>query len=91
MRKLIELEGIGSKTCKLFEKLDIYNDIDLISYYPKRYDILKRTDMNSIKDKDRVVIDGVVEGIPIVSQINFKLKKIMFRISNGVGIYNVCI
>ena len=91
MRKLIELEGIGSKTSKLFEKLDIYNDMDLISYYPKRYDILKRTDMNSIKDKDRVVIDGVVEGIPIVSQINFKLKKIMFRISNGVGIYNVCI
>ena len=30
MRKLIELDGIGSKTSKLFEKLDIYNDIDLI-------------------------------------------------------------
>ena len=91
MRKLIDLEGIGSKTSKLFEKLDIYSDIDLITYYPKRYDILKRTDMNSIKDKDRVVIDGVVEGVPVVSQINFRLKKIMFRISNGVGIYNVCV
>ena len=91
MKKLIELEGIGSKTSKLFEKLDIYSDLDLITYYPKRYDILKRTDMNSVKDKDRVVIEGVVEGVPIVSQIRPKLKKIKFRISNGVGIYNVCV
>ena len=91
MRELIELDGIGSKTSKLFEKLDIYNDVDLITYYPKRYDILKRTDMNNIKDKDRVVIDGIVEGVPVVNQINFKLKKIMFRISNGIGIYNVCV
>lgn len=91
MRKLIELEGIGSKTSRLLEKLDIYSDLDLITYYPKRYDFLKRTDMNSIKDKDRVVIDGIVEGGPIVSQVRPKLKKIMFRISNGIGIYNVCV
>lgn len=89
MRKLVELEGIGPKTSLLFERLGIYNVEDLITYYPKRYDILKRTDMNNVSDKDRVVIDGVVEGRPIVVQLSSKLKKIMFRISNNVGIYNI--
>ena len=89
MKKLVELDGIGSKTSLLFEKLGIYNVEDLITYYPKRYDILKRTDMNNVIDKDRVVIDGVVEGSPTVVQLSSKLKKVMFRISNNVGIYNI--
>ena len=87
MKKLVELEGIGTKTSLLFEKLGIYNVEDLITYYPKRYDILKKTDMNNVSDKDRVVIDGVVEGRPTVVQVSSKLKKVMFRISNNVGIY----
>ena len=89
MKKLVELDGIGPKTSLLFEKLGIYNVEDLITYYPKRYDILKRTDMNNVIDKDRVVIDGVVEGRPTVVQLSSKLKKVMFRISNNVGIYNI--
>lgn len=91
MKKLIEVEGIGITTSKLFEKLNIYSDLDLITYYPKRYDLLKRTDMNSINDKDKVIIDGVVEGVPTVREVRPRLKKIMFRISNNVGIYNICI
>ena len=33
MMKLIELVGVGEKTVKLFEKLGIYSDIDLIFYF----------------------------------------------------------
>ena len=44
MRMLMDLDGIGIKSCEMLNRLDIYNDIDLITYYPKRYDILKRDD-----------------------------------------------
>ena len=91
MKELVELDGVGSKIINLLEKLDIYNINDLVTYYPKRYDILKRSDMNNINDKDKVVIDGVIEGIPTVMQLSPKLKKIIFRISDNVGIYNICI
>lgn len=91
MKELVELQGVGPKAIKLLEKLNIYNINDLVTYYPKRYDILKRTDMNIINDKDRVVIDGVVEGVPTVMQIGPKLKKFIFRISDNKGIYNICI
>ena len=91
MKKIVELEGVGPKTSLLFEKLGIYNIEDLVTYYPKRYDILKRTDMNNVEDKDRVVIDGIVEGRPTIVQVSSNLKKIMFRISNNVGIYNIAV
>ena len=89
MKKIVALEGVGPKTSLLFEKMGIYNVEDLITYYPKRYDILKRTDVNNICDRDKVVIDGIVESKPTVVQVSTKLKKVMFRISNDVGIYNV--
>lgn len=91
MIDLIELEGLGPKTEKLFNKLGINNIEDLITYYPKRYDVIARTDMNMIGNKDKVVIDGIVEGMPTVVQLSGKLKKIIFRISDNKGIYNIAV
>ena len=91
MRLLVELDGVGPKTSLLFEKLGIYNIDDLISFYPKRYDVLVRTDMNVVSDKERVVLDGVIAGQPTIMQLSSNLKKIMFRIEDGIGIYNIAL
>lgn len=91
MDELTKLEGIGPKTSLLFNKLGIYNLVDLVTFYPKRYDILKRTDMNMVLNNERVVLDGVVEGQPTVVQLSLHLKKVIFRITDGRGIYNVSI
>ena len=91
MKKLVELEGIGPKTSLLFNKLGIFDIDDLISFYPKRYDILKKTDMNKILDKDKVILDGIVEGQPRVLQLSFQLKKIIFRLVNEDSIYNIAV
>ena len=91
MKKLVELDGIGSKTSLLFEKLGIYNVDDLITYFPKRYDVLKRTDISALQNKERVVLDGVVDGQPTVVQLSSSLKKVMFRITDDSGIYNIVV
>ena len=91
MRDLIELDGVGPKISLLLNKLGIYNINDLISFYPKRYDVLKRTDINNVLDNSRVVLDGVIEGQPTVIQLSANLKKIMFRITDNLGIYNICV
>ena len=87
--KLEDLEGIGPKTEQLLNKLGINNIEDLIHYYPRRYNIIKRSDMTNLKNQDKVIIDGLVEGQPTIINLSSKLKKVIFRISNKKNIYNI--
>jgi ATP-dependent DNA helicase RecG len=41
--ELNELKGIGPKTLNLLNKLNINSINDLITHYPYRYEILKRS------------------------------------------------
>ena len=91
MNELEQIEGIGQKTKELLEKLRIYTIEDLINHYPYRYEVLKRSNMLEIKDGDKIIIDGIIEGQPTVIFINPKLKKIIFRINTGNSILNVTI
>ena len=89
--ELEQIEGIGPKTKELLKKLNIYTVEDLINHYPFRYEVLKRSNLEEIKDKDKIIIDGMIEGQPTVIYINPKLKKIIFRINANKMIINVTI
>lgn len=89
MMKLNEINGIGEKTSELLNKLGIYTIEDLIYYFPRKYILIKHSDMSIANDGDRVVLDGMVECLPTVSIISNKLRKFMFRISNKTGVFNV--
>ena len=91
MIELIDIEGVGSKTLELLNKLGIDNVNDLLHYYPFRYDVLKRSDITNLNDNDKIIIDGVVEGQPTTIFLSNKLKKIIFRINAKVAILNVTI
>ena len=90
MKKIDELNGMGPKTKELFQKLNIDTIEDLITYYPKRYNVIKRTDMTSITDGDKVMIDGIIDCQPTMLTISKNLKKIIFRVTTNRSIYNVC-
>ena len=81
------IKGIGDKTITLLNKLNIYTIDDLVNYYPFRYEILEKTDLNS----DRVVIDGVVETNPVFIRLRGKLDKMSFRVRLDDRICNVVI
>jgi len=91
MVDLIDIDGVGTKTLELLNKLGIDNVNDLLHYYPFRYDILKRSDVTNLNDGDKIIIDGVVEGQPTTIVISNKLKRIFFRISTKHNILNVTI
>lgn len=86
-----EIKGIGPKTTKILNKLGINNIDDLITYYPFRYDVLKRTDMDNIKDGDKVIIDGYLEEDAKMFRFNGHMDKMTFRFNTGSNLYNVSI
>ena len=45
---LEKIKGIGPKSKELLNRLNIYTIDDLLTYYPFRYDTLKRTDLYKI-------------------------------------------
>ena len=91
MNELEQIEGIGPKTKELLAKLQIFTINDLIEHYPFRYEVLKRTNLQEIKDGGKIIIDGVIEGQPTMIYLSPKLKKIIFRINTGDNILNVTI
>ena len=63
---LEDINGIGKKTLTYLNNLGIYNIDDLVTYYPYRYDIIKRSNLDTIKENDKIIIDGVIENIPTI-------------------------
>lgn len=84
------MKGIGPKSIDLLNKLGIESTTDLVEYYPFRYNIIKRTDLNNLQD-DKVILDGIVEKSPQVFYFNKKLNKLSFTINTSTHILNVII
>ena len=84
------LKGIGPKTSKILNKLDIYTIEDLVTYYPFRYDILKRTDMSKVMDGDKVILDGYLEEDAKLFRYG-RNDRMNFRFFSSNNIYNVTI
>ena len=91
MIDLSEIKGIGINTLRYLNDLGINNLDDLVTYYPFRYDVYEKTDMDKIKNGDHVVIDGICENNPNVFHFSRKLNKMSFRFNTGKKIYNVTI
>ena len=90
---LSDVKGIGNKTINYLNNLGIYNVDDLVSYYPYRYEILKRSDIDSINVGDKVIIDGIIESVPNIRYYGKKKNSMSFRINTcskilGITIYN---
>ena len=85
------IKGIGTKSEQLLNKLGIYDVNDLLNYYPTRYEILKRSDLKTVSEDEKVIIDGRVESVPIILRFNKGLNKMNFRLGIKDGIVGVSI
>ena len=93
MIQLSEVKGIGPKTEMLLNKIGIFSIDDMVTHYPFRYDVLKRSDLKEVTEEERVVIDGKVESIPLIVRFRGGLNKLNFRLATnqgpiGVSIFN---
>lgn len=88
---LDNIKGIGPKSLLGLNNLGIVDINSLLSFYPYRFDILKRTPISEFNITNRVIIDGKIESIPTVYYFNKRMNKMTFRINTGHNLYNVTI
>ena len=84
-----KLKGVGPKTASIFKNNGIETIEDLISYYPFRYDIIKRSNIEELNDEDPIIIDGIVETNPTIFFFGKKKSKISFKFNTGKYLVNV--
>lgn len=91
MSNLNLIKGIGPKTEQYLEKLGIYSIDDLVNHYPFRYEMLERSDIFSLKQDDRIVIDGYVDSVPSLFHFKGNMNKMSFRMRTDVAVINIVI
>lgn len=91
MNDLSKLKGVGLTTIKALEDLNIYNLNDLIMYFPFRHNIIEKTDLSDLSDKQDVIVDGVCESIPTVFFFSRNKNKMTFKLNTGDKLLNVSI
>ena len=87
--KLSEVKGLGKASEKYLNELGIFTTLDLVNYYPFRYEIIENTDVRKIKDGDKIIIGGICENTPNVYHYNKRLNKMTFRLNTGDFIVKV--
>ena len=88
---ILELKGVGPKVAKILNKIGIYNDEELLSHYPFRYNVLKKVNFNSLEEDSYIVTDGMVETLPYVVHFRGKMDKMSFKLNTGDKIINIII
>jgi ATP-dependent DNA helicase RecG len=92
MDKLSKVKGIGPKTEPLLNKIGIYTIDDLVTHYPFRYDVLKRSNLKNVTDpEEKIVIDGKVDSVPLVIRFRGGANKLNFRLATTDGMVGVSI
>ena len=82
---LIELKGIGEKTQKLFQKLNIATLGDLLSTYPKDYEIFQDpVKINCLSPGETSAVYAAVSGIPNEKKVR-KLSILNVNVTDGTG------
>ena len=92
MDKLSKVKSVGPKTEPLLNKIGICTIDDLVTHYPFRYDVLRRTDLKSVTDPEqKIVVDGKVESVPLVIRFRGGTNKLNFRLSTANGMVGISI
>lgn len=82
---IIELKGVGEKTQKLFQKLDIDTVGDLLTAYPRDYEIFEEpVKISRLTPGETCAVYAAVAGIPNEKRVR-KLSILNVNISDGTG------
>lgn len=88
---LEDIKGIGPKTLKLFQNLNIFTIQDLITYYPYKYKLYHPVTLDNYEENTEVLINGYVASDAKIYYIKRNLNKISFRLNTGTKLINITI
>lgn len=91
MTTLEEIKGIGSKSLNALKKIGITSPYQLLTYYPFRYEVMQRSDITTLEQNDKIIMDGVVATIPSLFHFHKKLDQMRFKMETSYSIMNVII
>lgn len=87
---LKNIKGLGEKSEKLLNSLNIYSVEDLLEYYPYRYVEYNIDNINNVSENKNVIVEGVIESNVIARRFK-RLNSLSFRINSNGKIVNVII
>lgn len=88
---LENIKGIGPKTIKYLNDLNIYNINDLLTYYPYRYNVYNPITIDNAKDNEEIVINGIVASFPKLSYVKKNLNILSFNLNTSSKLIKVTI
>lgn len=91
MNSLLDLKGVGPKLANTLSKLGINTLEDLVCFYPFRYEILKRSEVDSLEQDDKIILDGVVIDYARVFHFKKNKDKMDFQLQSLNHLVKVCI
>ena len=89
--ELTQIKGLGMKTCEKLDKLGIKDIKSLLTFYPFRYNIIKRSNLKEAKYNEQITIDGIIESIPSIFYFKGKKDKMNFKLNTGFKTFNIVI
>lgn len=89
--ELTQIKGLGMKTCEKLDKLGIKDIKSLLTFYPFRYNIIKRSNLKEVKNNEQITIDGIIESIPSIFYFKGKRDKMNFKLNTGFKTFNIVI
>ena len=88
---LQNIKGIGDKTIKSLNKLNIYNIDDLVNYYPFRYQTYNIKKLSSVSNNENCTIIATVESNPQVFYFKKNFNRLSFKALSNNLLINVTI
>ena len=88
---LQNIKGIGDKTIKSLNKLNIYNIDDLVNYYPFRYQTYNIKKLSSVSNNESCTIIATVESNPQVFYFKKNFNRLSFKALSDNLLFNVTI
>ncbi len=85
------LRGVGAKTMTYLNELGINTIDDLISYYPFRFNVIKKSDSKEIRSGNEITLVGVVESEPTLFKYGKTKDRMTFRLVSDDNIFNITI
>ena len=75
------LSGVGTKRKEALKELGIETVMDLLTFYPFRYEDLRVRDIEDIEDREKVVLKGLAVSDGVVSYFGRAKSRLKFRLN----------
>lgn len=89
--KLEELPKVGPKTTKLLNKIGIYDVIDLLEYYPYKYNVIRFSNIDNCNIDSNIYVKATIISVVKLSYIRKNFNRLEFIAENNGIVFKVVI